>query len=69
MTGTGQTAPKAKKLKGLNERLAAEGAGMSEDMEGDYSKFPHFQGEDWMKKMEAEWQHTNDINRLIAKEE
>ena len=59
MTGTGQTAPKAKKLKGLNERLAAEGAGMSEDMEG----------EDWMKKMEAEWQHTNDINRLIAKEE
>ena len=55
MTGTGQTAPKAKKLKGLNERLAAEGAGMSEDMEGDYSKFPHFQGEDWMKKMEAEW--------------
>ena len=61
-TSGGQTAPKAKKLgKNLNERLAAEGAGGagSDDIVDD----------DWMRKMEAEWQHANNINKLIAKEE
>ena len=55
-TNTGQSAPKAKKPPvAFNEE--------------DLCQSEFLQDEDWIRKMEAEWQQTNDINRLILRDE